>query len=100
MRLFVIIAVAALWAASAHAQPVCPFTPSAGTSNTLCASTDFVSRGVGATTFAKRPASPVEGMIRGFTDSNVNTWGSSIAGGGTNHVLGYYDGTNWTVVGQ
>jgi hypothetical protein len=50
-------------------------------------------------TFAKLPAKPVEGMIFGVTDSTVNAWGSVIAGGGTHHVLGYYNGTNWTVIG-
>jgi hypothetical protein len=27
-------------------------------------------------------------------------WGATIAGSSTNHVLGYYDGTNWTVIGK
>jgi len=49
-------------------------------------------------TFATRPSSPVAGMIFYFTDSTVNTWGSTITGGGTNKVLGWYNGTNWTVV--
>lgn len=50
-----------------------------------------------AVTFANRPATPIEGMLVSFTDSTVNTWGTTITGGGTNHVLGYYNGTNWTV---
>jgi hypothetical protein len=46
------------------------------------------------------PGSPVEGMLAGVTDSTTNTWGATITGGGSNHVLAYYDGTNWTVAGK
>lgn len=55
---------------------------------------------VKAVTFANLPASPIEGMTAPITDSTVNTWGSVIAGSGTNHVLGYYNGTNWTVAAK
>jgi hypothetical protein len=51
-------------------------------------------------TFANLPSSPSEGMTAPITDSTVNTWGSIIAGGGANHVLGYYNGTNWTVAAK
>lgn len=50
-----------------------------------------------AVTFANLPAAPVEGMLAAVTDSTVNTWGTVIAGGGANHVLAYYNGTNWIV---
>ena len=50
--------------------------------------------------FAGLPAVPSEGMTAPITDSNVNTWGSVIAGGGANHVLGYYNGSNWTVAAK
>lgn len=53
-----------------------------------------------AVTFANAPASPAEGRIQAFTNSTTNTWGATIAGGGANHVLGYYNGTNWTVIGK
>lgn len=49
-------------------------------------------------TFANRPPTPVAGMVCYFTDSTVATWGSTIAGTGANKVLGWYNGTNWTVV--
>ena len=52
-----------------------------------------------AVTFANRPGTPVEGMLVAITDSNTSTFGATIAGGGSNHVLGYYNGTNWTVAG-
>lgn len=52
-----------------------------------------------AVAYASRPASPTEGMLVGITDSNTAVWGATIAGGGANHVLAYYDGTNWTVAG-
>lgn len=52
-------------------------------------------RGV-AVTFANVPT-PVEGMMLGITDSTTDTWGATITGGGSLHVLAYYNGTNWTV---
>jgi lysophospholipase L1-like esterase len=53
-----------------------------------------------AVTFANRPATPVEGMVCAFTDSTTVVWGATITGTGANHVLGYYNGTNWTVAGK
>lgn len=50
-------------------------------------------------TFAHLPASPAAGMFAYITDSTVNTWGATVAGGGTNKVLAWYNGTNWTVIG-
>lgn len=47
--------------------------------------------------FANLPASPTAGMVRTITDSNTIVWGATIAGGGANTVLAFYDGTNWTV---
>lgn len=48
-------------------------------------------------TFSTLPSSPTEGMLVGISDSNVSTFGTTItAGGGTNHGLAYYNGTNWT----
>lgn len=52
-----------------------------------------------AVAFASRPATPVEGMMVAFTDATLATWGATIAGGGANHVLGYYNGTLWKVIG-
>lgn len=53
-----------------------------------------------AVAFASVPATPVEGMMCGVTDSSTATWGATITGGGANHVLAYYNGTNWTVAGK
>jgi hypothetical protein len=39
----------------------------------------------------------LEGQQALISDSNTATWGATITGGGSNHVLGYCDGTNWTV---
>lgn len=50
-----------------------------------------------ATTFASAVASPADGTLQAFTDSTTNTPGATITGGGSNHVLGYYNGTNWVV---
>lgn len=49
-----------------------------------------------AVTFANLPVNPVEGMMVPVTDSSVNTWGTTITGGGANHVLAYYNGSAWT----
>ncbi len=53
-----------------------------------------------AVTFANAITSPPEGSVQAFTDSTTTTWGATITGSGSNHVLGYYDGTNWTVIAQ
>ena len=44
--------------------------------------------------------SGTEGSMAAVTDSTTNTWGATISGSGTNHVLAYCDGTNWTVMGK
>ena len=50
--------------------------------------------------FSKLPsASSVgEGYIARITDSTTATIGATITGGGTNHVMGLSDGTNWRVM--
>lgn len=53
--------------------------------------------GVGRGLFASVPANPVEGMFFAVTDSSTATWRATVTGGGANHVLAYYNGTNWTV---
>lgn len=35
-----------------------------------------------------------------ITDSNTVTWGANIAGGGTNRVFAFCNGSNWTVAGK
>lgn len=49
--------------------------------------------------FASIPGctSAIEGKFAAFTDSTTNTWGATITGGGSNHVRGNCNGTNWTV---
>lgn len=49
--------------------------------------------------FASLPASPVVGMLACVNNSNTAVWGATIAGGGANKVLAFYNGTNWTVAG-
>jgi hypothetical protein len=49
--------------------------------------------------YAWLPASPIKGLIAIVADSTTDTWGTTIAGGGTHVVLAFYDGTNWTVAG-
>lgn len=52
-----------------------------------------------ALTFATLPAG-VLGDLRVITDCNTVTWGANAAGGGSNKVLVWYNGTNWTVFGK
>ena len=52
---------------------------------------------------AQLPRSPTLGMIACITDSTVNHWGGNIAvgggvSGGPYTVLGFYNGTHWTVM--
>ena len=44
--------------------------------------------------------SDTEGSTGAVTDSTTNTWGATITGGGSYHVLAYCDGTNWTVAAK
>ena len=53
-----------------------------------------------ALTFATLPSSPLAGMQRYITDSNTATWGATVAAGGANKVMVWYNGTNWTVMGK
>jgi hypothetical protein len=55
-----------------------------------------------AVAFSTLPAcaAGTEGSTRAVSDSNTNTWGATIANGGANHILGYCDGTNWTVAAK
>lgn len=41
-----------------------------------------------------------EGSVAPVTDSTTATWGATITGSSTNHVLAYCDGTNWTVAAK
>ncbi|MFZ3343381.1 MAG: hypothetical protein WA213_21060 [Terriglobales bacterium] len=41
-----------------------------------------------------------EGSIAPVTDSTTNTWGATVTGSGSDHVLAYCDGTNWTVAAK
>jgi hypothetical protein len=41
-----------------------------------------------------------EGTMAAVNDSTTNTWGATITGSGSNHVLAYCDGTNWTVAAK
>lgn len=54
------------------------------------------------TTFASLPlcSSAIQGAMRSITDSTTNTWGATIAGGGSDAVLAFCDGTNWTVAAK
>lgn len=49
--------------------------------------------------FKNLPSPPTTGMVFAITDSTVNTWGSTVAGGGANTVLCWWNGSHWTVVG-
>ncbi len=55
---------------------------------------------VASVLFADVPATPLIGMIIVVTDSTTDVWGDTITGSGGLVVLGFYDGTNWTVIGK
>lgn len=40
------------------------------------------------------------GVIAYITDSTTVTWGATISGSGTNKVMGFCDGANWTVMAK
>jgi hypothetical protein len=48
-------------------------------------------------THATLPATPTAGTIAYITDSTVATWGTTAVGGGSDKVLVWYNGTNWTI---
>lgn len=52
--------------------------------------------------FASLPscAAGLQGATASITDSTTNTWGATISGSGSDPVLGWCNGTNWTVVGK
>jgi hypothetical protein len=56
----------------------------------------------GPVPFASLPScsSTIEGSRGAVSDSTTNTWGATVTGGGSNHVLAYCDGTNWTVAAK
>jgi hypothetical protein len=53
-----------------------------------------------AKTFATLPSNPVAGMQAYITDCDTTTWGANAAGAGSNKVMVWYNGTNWTVIGK
>lgn len=48
--------------------------------------------------FASLPTAGT-GTLAVVTDSNTATWGDTVAGGGANVVLAWFNGSEWTVVG-
>jgi hypothetical protein len=77
-----------------HLQPLVNATYDIGTSAPLGI------RGLyfGGVAFASVPTAAA-GAVTYITDSNTATWGATVAGGGANKVLAWYNGTNWTVIG-
>jgi hypothetical protein len=50
--------------------------------------------------FAQLPGSALIGATAIITDSTTATWGATIAGGGANQVLGFWNGAHWTVAAK
>jgi hypothetical protein len=46
------------------------------------------------------PVGPSEGMVMPVTDATVTTVSTVVVGGGSNHVLVYYNGTAWKIIGS
>lgn len=71
------------------------------TSSPTFAKVTAQSHTVSPNNFAALPAcSGLQGNIRVVTDSSVNTWGATVAGGGSNAVLAWCNGTAWKVFGK
>jgi hypothetical protein len=67
--------------------------------NTRVTSLQFMRAGqVPFSTYTCSPA--LVGAYVTITDSNTTTWGATIAGGGTNRVFAFCNGSNWTVAGK
>lgn len=47
--------------------------------------------------FAELPTEATVGALACINDSTVTAWGGVIAGGGSNTVLGFFNGTDWVV---
>ena len=63
-------------------------------------STQLITVSKGAYSILATCNSSTEGGMAAVTNSNTNTWGATVASGGTDHVLAYCDGSNWTVAAQ
>lgn len=76
--------------------------PDGTTIDPIGCSTNDTSFGSAAVAFSNLPAcsAAYDGFLQGVTDSNTVTWGATITGGSTNHVLAYCDATNWTVAAK
>lgn len=59
----------------------------------------WVNRQTASGTFAELPSAPTQGTTMVITDSNIATWGATVAGGGSNKVLAWFDGVQWRVLG-
>lgn len=57
---------------------------------------------LGTNIFSALPtcAGGTEGTWAPVPDSTTATWGATVTGGSTNHILAYCDGTNWTVAAK
>ena len=55
-----------------------------------------------ARTYSTLPpcGSAFEGTMAPVTDSTTITWGATVSGSGTDHVMAYCDGANWTVAAK
>jgi hypothetical protein len=113
----IVLAAAEGWAGSAHGTYVAISNTPTG-STTLAEGARFQPSGalaIGVTTdsgigtmqlkkqtFASLTAcsATLEGAMASITDSSTATWGATITGSSTNHVMGYCNGTNWTVAAK
>ena len=69
-----------------------------GSQLTYAGSGPYNTFGPAVNLFAALPScSTNEGQIAPVTDSSTNTVGATITGSGSNHVMAYCNGTNWTV---
>ena len=70
-----------------------------GSVTTAIAARDALQLGGTGVLFADLPAGEL-GMRAIITDSDTVVWGAPIAGSGTDTVLAWFNGTDWTVIGK
>lgn len=75
-------------------------TANSGSNVFVKGSTGAVSINSAGYTYADRPSVSNGYGYAVITDSNTDTWGATVAGGGSFKILAFYNGTNWTVAGK
>ena len=91
------------WLTTSQVAPILNSPYVAGATNGLVVSgTSSTNPPATLNTFSNLPTcvATLKGAIMTVSDSNTNTWGANIAGGGANLIQATCNGANWTVMGK